>query len=370
MSLFEQRLKRTMDAVAMKPVDKIPFSYSGPAYVAHRQKVKIADFLSDYAKAVDASVDFCKTHPGIDSMHSHMMPASMLTLLWLAKVKLPGVELPDDELWQLDEKENISFDDYEKILQMGYGAWLEDYLVNRMGNPMAKMGAFFEYFPESIRRMTMEAGVPIMNYASTGTAFEGLCGGRQLMNFFEDLVDEPELMKKVLDNAHEYTYKSFCAQLDAMKPPAVWVGGWRVAPALLSHDTWMEFVWPYLKPLIMACVERNVLPVLHFDSCWERELETLKELPEKKCLLMLDGTTDMRKARAVLDNRMCLMGDVPSRMMAFSKPEEVYEYVTKLIDDVGPKTGLIVSTGCDCPLNAKDENVDAIIQATVDYHIG
>ena len=112
------------------------------------------------------------------------------------------------------------------------------------------------------------------------------------------------------------------------------------------------------------------MPVLHFDSCWERELETLKELPEKKCLLMLDGTTDMRKARAVLDDRMCLMGDVPSRMMAFSKPEEVYEYVTKLIDDVGPKTGLIVSTGCDCPLNAKDENVDAIIQATVDYHIG
>lgn len=80
---------------------------------------------------------------------------------------------------------------------------------------------------------------------------------------------------------------------------------------------------------------------------------------------MLDGSTDIRKAREILDDRMCLMGDVPSRMLAFSDANEVYNYVTKLIDDVGPKTGLIVSSGCDCPLNAKDENVDAMIEATL-----
>ena len=28
-----------------------------------------------------------------------------------------------------------------------------------------------------------------------------------------------------------------------------------------------------------------------------------------------------------------------------------------------------VSSGCDCPLNAKDENVDAMIQATIDYRV-
>ena len=86
-------------------------------------------------------------------------------------------------------------------------------------------------------------------------------------------------------------------------------------------------------------------------------------------MLMLDGSTDMRKAREILDDRMCLLGDVPSSMLAFGTPSEVYDYVTKLIDDVGPKTGLMISSGCDCPLNAKDENVDAMIQATVDYQV-
>ena len=370
MSLFDERLKRTLDAIAMKPVDKIPFSYSGPAYVAKRQGVKIADFVNDFTKATDASIGFCRSHPGIDSIHSPIMPVASLPTLWLTQVKIPGVDLPDDVLWQLDERENIKFDDYEKILQMGYGPWLDEYLKTRMDDPMSKMGAFIQAFPVTAGRMAEEAQVPIMNMASTGTAFEGLCGGRQLMNFFDDIAEEPELVKKVLDKAHEHVYQNWCAQLDATHPFAVWVGGWRVAPELLSHATWMEFVWPYLKPLILACTDRGILPILHFDSCWDSEIETLKELPEKKCLLMLDGTTDMRKAREILDERMCLMGDVPATMLAFGKADEVYRYVTKLIDDVGPKTGLIVSSGCDCPLNAIDENADAMIQATLDYSVG
>ena len=84
----------------------------------------------------------------------------------------------------------------------------------------------------------------------------------------------------------------------------------------MSHDTFMEFAWPYIRRLVDIALSMDVVPVLHFDACWESELETLKELPAKKCILMLDGSTDMRKARAVLDDRMCLMGDVPATMLA------------------------------------------------------
>jgi uroporphyrinogen-III decarboxylase len=54
-------------------------------------------------------------------------------------------------------------------------------------------------------------------------------------------------------------------------------------------------------------------------------------------------------------------------MLAYGSANDVYDYCTKLIRDVGPKTGLILSSGCDCPLNAKDENVDAMIQASLDF---
>ena len=194
------------------------------------------------------------------------------------------------------------------------------------------------------------------------------------MEFFLDLVEEPELVKAAMDKAFEFLFANYVATLDALPAAAravtgAWVGGWRAAPYMLSHDTFMEFCWPYLEKLVMATLERGVLPILHFDSNWDSELETIATLPPRSCILMLDGATDPRKAREILGDRMCLMGDVPSQMLAYSTPNEVYEYTTKLIDDVGHDTGLIVSSGCDCPLNAKDENVDAMIQATIDYRV-
>ncbi|MGI6007139.1 MAG: uroporphyrinogen decarboxylase family protein [Ruminococcus sp.] len=369
MSLYDERLARTINAIQMKPVDKIPYSYSGPAYMTRSQGLKISEFLSDFRKATDAAISFVQENPGIDSLHSPTMSPYSLSMLWLSKVKVPGIDLPDDELWQVDEQEVMTFDDYEKIIEMGYGPWLEDFLKNRIGDPMPKMQPYLKSFPETLQRLATEGQMPVMNAASAGTPFEGFCGARQLMNFFVDLVSEPELVKAALDKAMEYTFASYTAQLEASKPLAAWVGGWRAAPELMSHDTWMEFVWPYLYKLIDTTIEHGVIPVLHFDSCWDSELETLKKLPPRTCLLMLDGSTDMRKAREILDERMCLMGDVPSTMLAFESDSAVYDYVTKLINDVGPKTGLIISSGCDNPLNAKPENVKAMIQATVDYQI-
>ena len=189
-----------------------------------------------------------------------------------------------------------------------------------------------------------------------------------MVDFFVDTVEEPELLKKAMDAAWEVLLKNY---LDGLNPNCfgAWCGGWRAAPQLMSHDTWMEFVWPYLEEMILKTIEAGVTPVLHFDSCWDNELETLKTLPARKCVLMLDGFTDVRKAREVLDDRMCLLGDVPASMLAFGTASEVYDYCMKLFKDVGP-TGLMLSSGCDCPLNAKDENVDAMLQSTLDYRVG
>ena len=375
MTLLEQRWNRTMQAVRMEKVDKIPFSYSGSAYVARRQGMTIADFISDYTKATDASIEFCRSLPGIDTIHTPIMEPQALKTLWLSEVKVPGKDLPDDELWQIHEYQRMDVDDYKKIVKDGYGPWLADYM-KKLGDPGPALAKFGPAMGAAIGRMAGEAQVPVINGAgNAGGPIEGFCGARTLMEFFVDLMEEPELVKAAMDKAFEVIYANFIAQLDMLPMEAraltgAWIGGWRAAPYMLSHDAFMEFCWPYLEKLIHATIERGVLPILHFDSNWDSELETIATLPPRKCILMLDGATDPRKAREVLGDRMCLMGDVPSRLLAYATPDEVYNYTTKLIDDVGHNTGLIVSSGCDCPLNAKDENVDAMIQATIDYSVG
>lgn len=364
---YQKHLQRTMNAVQMKPVDKIPFSYSGPAYLAKRQGLKVSEFVSDLKTAVRASADFCLQHPGVDSIHSPTMGVYNLPVLWLSEVKVPGKDLPENEIWQMFEKENMAFEDYEHIIQKGYMKWFLRFAKEKLGNPLPKTLPFLMSAKRTERVMRMQAGIPIMNGASIGSPMECFCGGRQMANFLMDMMEEPELVKAAMDTAQKSLCRLFEMQLKINKPVAAWVGGWRAAPQMISHDSFMEFAWPYIKELIQIALKHNVVPVLHFDSCWDREMETLKELPPRSCILMLDGTTDMRKAREVLDDRMCLLGDVPATMLAFGSAAEVYQYCTNLISDVGPKTGFILSSGCDVPYNAKDENVDAMIQASLDF---
>ena len=140
MASFEQRWNRTLQAVHMEKVDKIPFSYSGSAYVARREGLTIAEFVSDYPKAIDAAVQFCKDLPGIDTLHTPIMNPDALKTLWLSEVKVPGRDLPEDELWQIHEYKRMELEDYEKILKIGYGPWLAEYMQNRpprLGGPGA-----------------------------------------------------------------------------------------------------------------------------------------------------------------------------------------------------------------------------------------
>lgn len=370
MNLYQERLDRTMKAVHMEKVDKIPMSWNGPAYLPKRMGLKTGEAINDFPRYVSASVDFCKEHPGVDSLHSPCMTPYTLPMLWLAEVKAPGTDLPDDELWQVHEKEKMTIEDYQTIIDGDYQEWMDAFMKERIGDPLGQpqAQAYFAYAGIGFQRMKDEAGIPVMNCAYGATPIENFCGARGMENFFMDMYEEPELVKRAMDAAWPTLLNNYLAGL-ATKPVGAWCGGWRAAPQMLSHDHWMEFVWPYLEEMILKTIEAGVTPVLHFDSCWDSELKTLATLPAKKCVLMLDGSTDARLAREVLDERMCILGDVPSSLLAFGTPSEVYDYTTKLIDDVGPKTGLMVSSGCDCPLNANDECVDAMIQATIDYQV-
>lgn len=145
-----------------------------------------------------------------------------------------------------------------------------------------------------------------------------------------------------------------------------WIGGWRTASAMLSPKIWDKLVWPYMKASGEQMLSYGKNPTFHLDQCWDRDIHRFGEFPEKSIILNLDGMTDMREARKKLGDNYCLMGDVPAPLLATGSPEEVRDYVTKLIDDLGPK-GLFITAGCDAPGNTKHENMVAMFKATNDW---
>ena len=115
-----------------------------------------------------------------------------------------------------------------------------------------------------------------------------------------------------------------------------------------------------------ALVAAGVTPVLHWDQDWTRDLVRLQELPAKKCILNPDGMTDLHKFKELVGDRMAMMGDVPATLFAAGTPDDIYNYVRNLVRLFG-STGLILCPGCDAPINARPENMEAFVAASREY---
>jgi uroporphyrinogen-III decarboxylase len=107
-----------------------------------------------------------------------------------------------------------------------------------------------------------------------------------------------------------------------------------------------------------------LIPILHLDSNWDRELSRFRELPKARIIMALDGETDIFLAKEILGDHMCIMGDLPATMMAMEDADTVYEYSIRLKRKLRPE-GFILHSGCDIPDNAKLENVQAMVSAAL-----
>jgi len=122
-----------------------------------------------------------------------------------------------------------------------------------------------------------------------------------------------------------------------------------------------------LRRLVDKIVAAGISPILHCDGNWDLNLERLRDLPAGRCLVQFDGPTDIFKAKEVLGDRMCIMGDVPADMLVLGSESEVDEYCHRLIEEVGKGGGFVMGAGCEIPPNARPENVKTMLDSVVKY---
>jgi uroporphyrinogen-III decarboxylase len=191
--------------------------------------------------------------------------------------------------------------------------------------------------------------------------YEYFCGGRSMKEFLLDLFRHGDKVQAAMDAALPVLIENM-RQVIRTGIMGLWIGGWRSASEFVSPRLWNRFVFPYFRAMVDAAVEEGAIPVLHFDANWTRDLELLKEFPKGKCVLSLDGKTDIFKAKEILGDHMCIMGDVPPALLALGTPAEVTAYCKRLMNEIGPE-GFILSSGCDTPIDAQYDNVKAMVEA-------
>lgn len=364
--LYDENMNRIKKAVAMEPVDKVPFAPCGNAAWARIAGVPMKEYINDFEKACTVNLEIMKSLGGVDATQNVIFSPYLLGTQWLSKTSVPGRELGDDDMWQVVESENMKHEDYDEILKNGFEGFYLKFVKERCDDNFTRLQPFYDYTPTAYKRFA-EAGIPCICDFLMITPFEFYCGGRSLEKFFmDDLMDDPDMMDEVFAITMEYTLKTYRKMIMDTHPTGVWIGGWRTSPDMLSPEMWDRFVWPYFKQYTDLCLELDVIPTFHLDANWTAALDRFKEMPAKKCIMALDSKTDIRKARAAMKDHMCILGDVPAELLAFGSYDDVYKHTTKLIQDIGPY-GYIVASGCDVPSNAKRENVQAMNDAAANF---
>ena len=373
MSVYDERLARINAAIALEPVDKVPMISGAAAVASQFCGVKMADYIKDMELNCTVNIKATEMMGNIDGIQTPLSSPYGLPTLWLSNIKAPGVELTDNELWQVCEAELIQPEDYDDILENGFGQWYTRFMKEKLHDPIGMMAqtGLSTYGPTAIKRFE-EAGYVVVKDGSLLSPFEMFCGGRSLETFLvEDLLEEPDKMDQVFEVTHKFNMDRYTKRFSDPKtrPFGVWIGGWRGTPETLNPHMFERFSWRYFKDLIQLCLDFGVVPFMHLDACWDQGLHYFKEyMPKGRGVLCLDGKTDIFKAKEIVGDSICIMGDVPASMLAFGTPQDVYDYTTKLCKEIGP-TGFMCCSGCDVPFNAKLENTQMMAKAVDDFAV-
>jgi uroporphyrinogen-III decarboxylase len=370
-ALWQERFNRIKKAINLEPVDQVPVIYMGVGFAPRYMGMSIAEFCANPDAALEVTLAAMDKMGGWDgaNMAGGGRIAPALASIWLSRIAEPGRDLPDDSLWQVMEAEVMTHEDYDAILTKGWKPFFNEYLprvidpqefIDFIGWNMANGQKRWELYQQKGYVIVCDAPV------SVNIPFEYLCGGRSMTKFFFDLYRMPDKIQEVMDVILEDALADIAAAPPTFGIGGTWVGGWRAASALVAPKLWDRFIWPYYLKIVEALIAKGITPVLHWDQDWTRDLVRLQELPAKKVILNPDGMTDLKKFKELVGDRMALMGDVPASLLAAGTPDDVHKYVRELIE-LFDGTGLLLCPGCDAPINAKPENMEALVEAGHKY---
>ena len=97
----------------------------------------------------------------------------------------------------------------------------------------------------------------------------------------------------------------------------------------------------------------------------DKQLEYFTGFP-KGSLVILFEQTDIFRAKEILGDRVCLMGNVPLPLLQLGSPQDVEEYCRKLIKVCGKGGGFILANGGGI-YDAKPENMRAMVDSIKKY---
>jgi len=366
----------------LREADRVPVAPMVIYIIPYLAGLSFKDMLEDPERLAQAAIDHCDligdfVHPVLTMLdHQAILPNAtwdQVSIHWRISDHFPPQGNIPSALFNKD-----MIGDYDDIFDRGFATVLFNKKVGeavfrRDVEEWLRYG--FEYSKSYWRawhRFVRETGKSLQMGARAAVPFDALISYRTFELVTEDVVERPDRVKEFCERFGKYEiFRAMdrCMIAGAGKVPGaekIFLGNGMGAPPYVSPGVFNEFVFPYVKTQVDIAVNRGFKVHCHFDGDLTSLLDTLSHLADglPRGRVMLDfEKTDMRKAKDILGDRICIFGNVPSSMLVYGSVEEVDKYCRRLIEDCAAGGGFILGSECEVPWDSKPENVRAVIDA-------
>jgi uroporphyrinogen-III decarboxylase len=378
--------ERVEAAWNLKQADRIPVAPMVIYILPYLAGLSFRDMLEDPERLAQAAIDHQDLvgdfiHPVLTILdHQAIIPNAtwdQISIHWRIWEHFPPLGNIPSAVFSED-----MIADYDAILEDGFASVLFSPKVNRSVFER-EIGDWlyygFEYpraFWQAWHRFVHETGRCLQMGARAAIPFDALISYRTFPLITEDVVERPEKLKRACERLGRYEIMSAmarCMVAGAGHIPGaekIFLGNGMGAPPYVSPAIFNEFVYPFLKMQVDLAVLRGFRVHVHLDGDLTSVLETLAHvsdgLPPGKVMLDFEKT-DMRKAKEVLGDRVCIYGNVPGALLVYGSPQEVDLYCRDLIGACAGGGGFILGSECEVPWDAKPDNVRAVLAAAEKY---
>ena len=181
------------------------------------------------------------------------------------------------------------------------------------------------------------------------------------------MFQRPDKVHAAMERIAPIAIETAIASVSTAAAPIVMMPLHKGADSFMSVKQYETFYWPTFRKVVMAFVNEGITPVLFAEGSYNKRLDIIGDFPKGTVAWYFDQT-DIFKAKEKIGDRCCIMGNVPTSLVATGTPQQIKEHCRKLIDVCGKGGGYVLAGGATVD-KAPPENMRAIMAAAKEYGV-
>jgi hypothetical protein len=408
---FQANTQMVKDVLALKKPQRVPVLPWIGVYPAEYGGITVEEAMYDYDKLGQAFTKF-----NVDFLPDNLVSASLMgpgkvfDMLDYKVYHWPGHGTPADTSYQCVEDEYMAAEDYDLFIADPSGYFMRHYLPRAFGAlaPWGLMPPFTDIvelpfvglslIPVGIPdvqqafKAYLEAGVATMEWITAvgpiDAANTATLGSPSTMGSFSkapfdilgdtmrgtrgimlDMYRRPAKLLEALDRLVPLAIEMGVRNASGSNNPFVFIPLHKGADGFMSNKDFEKFYWPTFKAVLLGLIAEGTVPYIFVEGGYNQRLDIIADpdIPAASTLWLFDQT-DMKEVKKRMGGWAGFGGNVPASLLKTGRPEEVADYVKKLIDEVGQDGGYIMANGAVMD-DATPENLHAMIDTTKEYGV-